>query len=172
MYFQEKKCYFLLALVEKQPMKLLFFVVVLQSLIVSNSLQPQGLHHTKVPCPLSYLEFALIHVHWIGNVILPSHPLPPLSFFAFKLSPIRVYSHESDLLIRWTNYWSFSISPSNEYSGLISFRIDWFDLLHSKGSKESSPAPQFKSSNSSALSILCGPTVTSVCDYWKNHSFD
>ena len=75
----------------------------------------------------------------------------------------------------WPKNWSFSfsISPSDEYSGLISFRIDWFDLLAVQGnSPESSTAPQFKSINSLALSLLYGPTFTFVHDYWKNHSFD
>ena len=66
---------------------------------------------------------------------------------------------------------SFSISPSNEYSSLISFRIDWFDRLVVQGTK-SSPAPQFRGINFLALSILYGPSLTSVHDYWKNHSFD
>ena len=71
--------------------------------------------------------------------------------------------------IRWPKYWSFSftISPSNEYSGLISFRMDWLDLLAVQGTQESSPAPQFKSINSSVLSLLYGPTLTSIHDYWK-----
>ena len=60
------------------------------------------------------------------------------------------------------------MSPSNEYSGSISFRIDWFDLLAVQGTQESSPNPQFKSINSSALSFLYGPNLTSIHDYWKN----
>ena len=95
--------------------------------------------------------------------------LPPSIF-----SSIRVFSNESVLLIRWPKYWrfSFSISPSNEYSGLISFRIDWLDLLAVQGTQESSPTPQFKSINSLALSFLYSPTVTSIYNCWKNHSFD
>ena len=86
---------------------------------------------------------------------------------------IRVFSNESILCIRWPKYWSFSFSssPSNEYAGLISFRIDWFDLLP-RDSQESSPAPQFKNINFSALSFLYGPTLTSIRDHWKNHIFD
>ena len=61
---------------------------------------------------------------------------------------------------------------SNEYSGLISFSIDWFDLLTVQGTLESSPALQFESTNSSVLSILCCPTPTTIQDYWENHSFD
>ena len=82
---------------------------------------------------------------------------------------IRVFSNESALFwISWPKYWSFSlgISPSREYSGLISFRID----CSPRDSQESSPTTQFKSINSPALSLLYGPTLTSVHDYWKNQS--
>ena len=88
---------------------------------------------------------------------------------------IRVFSNESFLHISWPKYGSFtiSISPFNEYSGLISFRIDWLGSPCSpRDSQESSPTPQFKSINSSALSFLDSPTLTSIHDYWKNHSFD
>ena len=108
--------------------------------------------------------------------------MPPNSLFLCRplLLPsifpsIRVFSNESALHIRWPKYWSFSfsISPSSEYSGLISFRMDWFNLLAVHGaSEESSPTPQFKSINSSALSLLYGPTLTSIHDYWRHHSFD
>ena len=94
--------------------------------------------------------------------------LPPSIF-----PSIRVFSSELAICIRWPRYWNFSISFSNEYSGLISFRMDRFDHLAVLGTlRESSPAPQFKSTNSSALSLLYGPTITSGHDYWKNHSFD
>ena len=75
---------------------------------------------------------------------------------------------------RWPEYWSFSVSlsPSNEYSGLTSFRMDWFDLLAVQGTQEFSLASQLESITSLALSLLYGPTLTSVHDYWKNHSFD
>ena len=88
----------------------------------------------------------------------------------------RVFSNESVLHIRWSKCWSFSfgISPSNEYSGLIFFRIDWFDLLavHGTPNPRDSTTPQFKSINSSVLNFLYGPTLTSIHDCWKNHSFD
>ena len=96
--------------------------------------------------------------------------LPPPIF-----PSIRVFSNESVLHIRWTKYGSFSfnISPSNEYSGLNSFRMGWLDLLAVQGTlQESSPTPQFKSINSLVLNFLYGPTLTSIHDYWKNHSFD
>ena len=76
-------------------------------------------------------EFTQIHVHHVGDAIQPSHPLWSPSPPAFHLSQHQGLSNESVLLMRWPKCWSFSfsISPSNEYSGLISFRIDWFDLL-------------------------------------------
>ena len=75
------------------------------------------------------------HVHGVSNAIQPSHPLSSPSPPAFSLPRIKVFSNESVLLIRWPKYWSFSfnISPSNEYSGLISSRIDWFDILAVQG---------------------------------------
>ena len=102
-----------------------------------------------------------------SNRLILCHPLLlPSSIFP----TIRVFSNESALCIRWPKYWSYSfnISLSNEYSGLISFSADWFDL----SSQESPPAPQFKSSNSSVLNFLYDTTLTSMDDYWKNHSFD
>ena len=98
----------------------------------------------------------------------------PLLLLPSIFPSIRVFSKESALCIRWPKYWSFSfsISPSNEYSGFISFRIDWFDHLAVQGTLESSPTPQFKSINSSALSHLYGTSLTSIYDYCKNHSFD
>ena len=82
---------------------------------------------------------------------------------------IRVFSNESVLHIRWPKYWSFSfsISPFNEYSALISFRMDWLDLLAVQGTLASSPTLQFKSINSLALSFLYSPTLTFLHHYWK-----
>ena len=97
-------------------------------------------------------------------LLLP--PIPP---------SIRVFSNESNLLMRWPKYWSFSFSiiPSNEISRLISFRMDWLDLLAVQGdSQESSPTPQYKSNNSSAHSLLHSPTLTSIHDHRKNHSLN
>ena len=80
----------------------------------------------------------LIHVHWVRDAIQPSHPLLPPSP-ALNLAQHQVSSSESALHIKWQKYWSFrfSISLSSEYSGLISFRIDWFDLLAVQGTLES-----------------------------------
>ena len=111
-------------------------------------------------------EFSKTHVHWIDDAIQPSHPLSSPSPPAFNLSSIRVFSNESPLHIRWQKYWSFSISPSNEHSGLISFRINWFNLLAVQGTlQESSPTPQFKSISSIAISFLYGPTLTCIHNY-------
>ena len=96
----------------------------------------------------------------------------PLLLLPSILTSIRVFPNEPVLCIRWPKYWSFSISPSSEYSGLISFRMDWLDLLVVQRTQESSPTPQFKSINSLALRFLYGPTLTSIHDYWKNHSLD
>ena len=120
-------------------------------------------------------EFTQAHVHCVSDAIQPSHPLSSPSPPTFNLSQHEGLSNESVLCIRWPKYWSFSfsISPSNEYSGPIFFRMDWLDLLAVQGTlKESSPTPQFKSINSSVLSFLYSPTLTSVHDYWKNHSLD
>ena len=87
---------------------------------------------------------------------------------------IRVFSIESVLHIRWPKYWSFSftISPSNEYSGPISFRINWLDLLNVQGILKTLPTPQFKTINSSVLSFFYGPALPSIQDYWKNQSYN
>ena len=106
-----------------------FFFVVVQSCPTLCNLMDcstQGcpvLHHLP--------EFAQIHAHWVSDAIKPSHPLPSLLLLPSIFRSIRVFSNESALRIRWPKYWSFSfsISPFNEYSGWISFRIDWFDLL-------------------------------------------
>ena len=116
--------------------------------------------------------------------VMPSNPLilcRPLFLLPSIFPSIRIFSNESALCIRWPKYWSFSfnVSPSNEYSVLISFRMDW---LHPKrwigspcsprDSQASSPTPQFKSINSSVLSFLYSPSLTSIHDYWKNHRLD
>ena len=119
----------------------------------------------------SLLKLMVIESVMPSNHLILCHPLLLLpSGFPY----IRVFSNESVLHIRWPRNWtfSFSISPPNEYSRLISFRIDRLDLLAVQGTLESSPTPQFKSINSSALSFLYNPTLTSIHDYRKNHSFD
>ena len=86
------------------------------------------------PSVLHYLpEFVQIYVHWVSDAIQPFHPLSSLFLLPSILPSTRVFSNESALCIRWPKYWSFSNSPSNEYSGLISFKIDWFDILVVQG---------------------------------------
>ena len=102
-----------------------------------------------------------------------SHLLLPTSPSALIFPSIRV--NELAVCIRWPKCWSFRfiISPSSEYSRLISFRIDLFDHIAVQGTPhESSPAPQFECISSSALSLLHGPMLTSIHDYQKNHNFD
>ena len=112
----------------------------------------------------------------IEPVMLTNHLiLCHLLLFLPSIFPsIRVCSNESIICIRWPKYCSFcfSISSSNEHSELIFFRADWFDLEVQRASQESSPAPQFESISSSALSLHYDPTLTSIYDYWNNHSFD
>ena len=109
---------------------------------------------------LSLIKLMSIESVMPSNLLILCHSL---LFLPSVFPSIRVFSNESALRIRWPKYWSFSfsISPSNEYSGLISFRTDWLDLLDVQGIKESSPAPQFESNISSVLSLLYGPALIS-----------
>ena len=81
------------------------------------------------------LELAQTHAHWVGDVIQPAHPLLPLLLLP-SIFP-SVFSNKSTLCIRWPKYWSFNISPFNEFSGLISFRIHWFNHLAVQGTLKS-----------------------------------
>ena len=92
-------------------------------------------------------ELTQTHVHRVGDAIQPFHPLLTLLLPPSIFPTIKVFSSESVLHIRWPKYWHFSlsISPSNQYSGLTSFRVDWLDLLADQGTQESSPIPWFKS---------------------------
>ena len=124
--------------------------------------------HHQLP---SLLKLMYIELVMPSNHLILCHPLLLPSIFP----SIRVFPNESVLHIRWPIYWSFSfsISPSNEYSGLISLRIDWFDLLAVQGALKSLlQAHSSKNINSSVLSFLYNPILTSIHDYWKNHSFD
>ena len=125
--------------------------------------------------PVHHQPQSLLKLMSIESVMPSNHLILccPLLLLPSIFPSIRVFSNDSVLCIRWPKYWIFSISPSNEYLGLTSFRIDWFDLLAVQGtSQESTPTPQFKNINSLALSFLYVPTLTSIHDYWKNHSFD
>ena len=104
------------------------------------------------PVHHQFLEPTQTHVHCVGDAIQSSHPLSSPSLLPSFFPSIRVFSNELVLHIRRPNYWSFSfsISPSNEYSGLISFRIDWFDLLAVQGTLKS-----LLQHHSSKAAILC-----------------
>ena len=118
---------------------------------------------------------------WSLLKLMPIKSVMPSSYLIFccpllllpPISPsIRVFSNDSTLRMRWPKYWSFSfsISPSNEHPGLISFRMDWLDLLAVQGTLKS--LLQHHSSKASVLSLLHSPTLTSIHDHWKNHSPD
>ena len=142
--------------------------------VVPDTLRPHKLQHARLPCPS--LSSPLLKLMSIESVIPSNHlilccPLLPLpSIFPI----IRVFSHESVLPIKWPKYWSFSfsISLSNEYSRLVSFTIDWLDLLAIQGTSRVFFKPQFKSINSLALSFLHSPTLTFIHDHLENHSLD
>ena len=129
----------------------------------------------------SLLKFMSIELVMPSNHLILCHPLlllpsvfPSIRVFLFCFFVFVFFPNEPAFPIRWPKYWSFSfsISPSNEYSGLISFRIDWFDLLHPRDSQESSPAWHFRSIYPLEFSLLYGPALTSIRDYCKNHSSD
>ena len=144
---------------------------------MSNSATPWTTAHLgSLSITNSWSLFKLLSV----KLVMQSHISSSFAPFSSHLQSFPASGsfpglfRESVLHIRCPKYWSFSfrISPSSEYSGLISFSIDWLDLFAVQGILESSPTPQFKSINSSALSILYSPILTSLQDYWKNHSFD
>ena len=107
-------------------------------------------------------KLAQTHVHQVGDAIQPSHPVIPFSSCLQSFPASGSFLRSQFYHIRWPKYYSFSfsISPSNEYSGLISFRIDWFDLVQGT-LKSLLQHQQFKSINSSVLSFLYSPTLTS-----------
>ena len=136
---------------------------------VNHSTPSLSFHH-------KLLETTQTHVN---ELVMPSNHLIlscPLLLLPSIFPSITVFSNESAFRIRWSKYWSFSfnISPSKEHSGLIYFRMDWLvgSPCSPRDSQESSPTPLFKSINSSALSFLHHPTLTSIHDHWKNHSLD
>ena len=135
--------------------------------------EPMDCSMTDLPVHHQLPEFPQTHVHWVGDAIQPSHPLSCPSPPALNLSQHQGLFKESAVHIRWPKYWSFSlnISPSNEHSGLISFRMDWPDLLTVQGTLES--LLQYHNLKASVLwGSVISPTLTSIHDYWKNHSLD
>ena len=111
------------------------------------------------------LDLAQTDIHPVSDAIQSSHPLSSPLLLPSIFASIKVFSSESALHIRWPKYWIFSISPANKYSGLVSFRIDWFDLLAGLGTLKSLLQHHIlKAVNSSVLSLLYGPTFTSIHD--------
>ena len=142
--------------------------------VMSDSSQPHELQHSRPPCPsptpgvqqTQCIKSVMPSSHFtLCRPLLLQPPIPP---------SIRVFSNESTLHMRWPKYWSFSFSiiPSKEHPGLVSFRMDWLDLLAVQGTCKSLLQHCIKSISSSALNFLHSPTLTSIHDHWKNHSLD
>ena len=150
--------------------------------VMSDSLQSHGLQHARPPCPSTTQLMSSLKLMSSESVMPSNHLIfyRPLLLLPSIFPSIRLFSNELALHIRWPNYWSFSFSNShsNEYSGLISFSMDWLDLFDVEGTLKS--LLQHHSSKTLVfwcsaffivqLSLIYGPT--SIYDYWKNHSFD
>ena len=141
---------------------------------MSNSLRPHEPQHTRPPCPslTSGVHPNPCPLSWRCHPTISSSVIPffscPQSFPASGSFPMSQFFASGGQSMGV----SASACPSKAYSGLISFRMDWLDLLAVQGtSQQSSPTPQFKSINSSVLSFLYSSTLTSIHDHWKNHSF-
>ena len=140
---------------------------------MSDSLPP---HRPAHQAPLFIISWSLLRFTSIESVLLSNHLIlcHPLFLLPSIFPQIRVFSNESVLHISWPKYWNFSYSiiSSSEYSGLISFRMDWLNLLAAQGTLKS--ILQHHSSKASILwcSAVFIVTLTSIHDDWKNHSFD
>ena len=143
-----------------------------QSLSHVRPFGTHGLQHTRLPCPFR----SLLKLMFIKSVMRSSQLILCRPLFLLPPIPpsIRVFANESALCIKWPKYWSFSfnISPSSEYSGMISFRMDWLDLLAVQGTLKS--ILQHHTSKASILwcSAFFMVQLTSIREYWENHSFD
>ena len=138
---------------------------------MSDSLWPHGMQHTRLPCPPPIpraCSNSCPSRQWCHPTIL-SYALP---FSACLQSFLASGSFLIFLPIRWPKHWSFSISPSSDYSELISFRLTVESPCSPRDSQESSPTPQFQSINYLVLSFPYSPTLTSIHDFWKSHSVD
>ena len=157
-------------------LSLYFLLLFFSHPVVSDSLWPHGLQHARPPCPSP--PHSLPKFMSIASVMpLAISSSDALFSFCPSIFPsIRDFSNELAVPIRWPKYWSsgFSISPSNEYSGLISLKIDWFDILAVPGEFQgSSPAPQFEGSiNSLVFCLLYHPALTTMHDHWEDHRLD
>ena len=144
--------------------------------VVCDSLRPHESQHARPPCPSPTPGVHSDSCHRVSDASQPSHPLSSNLLLPPIPPSIRLFSNESTLRMRWPTYWSFSFSiiPSKEIPGLISFLQDGLvgTPCSPRDSQESSPTPQFKSINSLVLSLLHSPTLTSIHDHRKNHSLD
>ena len=144
--------------------------------VVSDSLRPHESQHARPPCPSPTPRVHPNSCPLMALVMPSSHLIlcHPLLLLPSIPPSIRVFSNESTLRIRWPKHWSFSfsISPSNKHPGLISFRMDWLDLLTVQGTLKS--LLQHHSSKASILrhSVFFTVQLTPIHDHWKNHSFD
>ena len=138
---------------------------------MSDSLRPHGLQHSKLPCPSLTPRICWNSCPLSGwyHPIISSSVSP---FSCLHSFPASVFSNELALCIRWLKYWNFSLSPSNEYSGLISFRTDWFDVLTVQGTLKSPLQHHRLKASVLQHSAFFMVQLTSVHDYWKNHGFD
>ena len=158
----------------KIPLFLVFCSVQFSHSVVSNSLQPHELQHARPPCPSLTLG-ASPNSCPLSESVMPSNHLilcHPLLLLPSLFPSIRVLSNKSVLSIRGPKYWSFSISPSNEYSGLISFRIDRLDFLAVQGTLMSL---LHHHSSKASICWCCAFFMVQFSyfhDYWKNHNFD
>ena len=143
-----------------------------QSLSWSDSLRPHEPQHARLPLSITNSQ-SLPKLMSIESVMPPNHLIlcHPLLLLPSIFPSIRVFSNESALRIRWAKYssFSFNISPSNEHPGLISFSMDWLDLLAVQGTLKILLIERI---SFLVLSFLYSPTLTSIHDYWKNHSLD
>ena len=168
--------FFILPIIEHEMAHLicLYFSIQFSCSVVSDSLWPHGQKHTRLPCPFptpgAYLNSCPL-CQWYHPAISSSIISFPSCLQSFRSS--GVFSNEPALCIVLPKFWSFSISPSNEYSGLISFRMDLFDLLAVQGTLKT--LLQHHSSKASILqhsASFYGSSLTFIHDYWKHHSFD
>ena len=126
------------------------------------------------PVHHQFPELAQTHVHRVGDAIQPSNSCRPLLLLPSISPSIRVFSNESVVHIGWPKYCSFtfSISPSSEYSGMISFRMDWLDPLQFKGHSRVFSNTTVQKHQLIGAQLLYSPTHTSIRDHWNNHSLD
>ena len=164
----------------------IYYTVQIQKFLKEYKVQVQSFSHIRLfatpwtavrPASLSITNsLSLLKLMSTDSVMLSSHLIlcRPLLLPPSIFPSIRVFSHESVLRIRWPKYWSFSlnISPSNEYSGLISFRMDWLDLLQSKALSRVFSNTTVQKHQFLGAQLLYSPTLTSIHDYWKNYSLD